>query len=650
MAVGANAGTLYVSTSGSDSNPGTSSQPLRTITQAYNLASAGTTIMVMPGTYTDYQSGWGLHLGKNGTASSPITLKSQTQGAAVLDGQNASDRNIGIYIDGTYNIVDGFEIKNGTKGGISIWANNNQILNCNIHNNGNPAMSGTDGHNGIYSSDGTAGNVYRANYIRDNGRSGTTLDHGLYLCGQNEVVNNNIVTGNPGNGLQIAGYTTVANMKVYNNVFAFNGANGIILWQALSGVDIKNNIIYQNGHYAIGSYDAHGSGINVDHNLSYGNGYGNFSLADGGSDFSYNLGNAIYSDPGLVNPSSSTFDPHLKSGSPGVQSAVNLYSTFTTDKAGALRQSSGSWDLGVYKYGSTSSGDTTAPTVSITSPGNGATISGTVTVSCNAADNVGVASVQFQCDGANIGSALTTSPYSVSMNTASYQNGSHTLTAIARDAAGNQTTSASVTVTIANAVASLPTVSVAATVPTAVLGGANNGTFTFTRTGSTSSPLNVNYSLGGTAVKWNDYYRSGIGDMPVSITIPAGSAAYTMNIAARDNQTHANPETVILALSADPSYQVGTPSSATMTIVSNAPPASPPATITLQISKTLGGGIKFTWNSVAGKVYRVASKANMISAWKDLSSNVTATGTTTSWTDTIMSHTNQQFYTVYSTN
>lgn len=645
---GAHAATLYVSTTGSDSNPGTSSQPLQTITQAYNLASAGTTIMVMPGTYTDYQSGWGLHLGKSGSASSSITLKSQVPGGAIIDGQNASDRNVGIYIDGSYNVVDGFEIRNGPKGGITIWANNNQILNCNIHHNGTPASSSTQGQDGVYSDEVTSGNVYKANYVHHNGRAGSTLDHGLYLCGQNEMVENNVLLANTGNGLQVAGYTTVANLKVYNNVMALNGANGIILWQSLNGIDIKNNIFYQNAHYAIGSYDAHGSGVNVDHNVSFGNGYGHFNFGDGGSDYTYSLTSPNYSDPLLANTSSSAFDPHLKSGSPAVQSALNLYSTFTTDMAGALRQSSGAWDSGVYKFGSTSSGDTTPPTASLTSPANGATISGTVNVSCNAADNVAVASVQFQCDGGNLGSADTSAPYTYAMNTASFPNGSHTLTAVVRDAAGNQT-SASITVNISNTTSGSPTVSVAATIPFAVLGGAN-GAFTFTRTGSTASPLNVNYSLGGTAIKWNDYYRAGVGDMPVSITIPPGSAAYTLNIVGRDNQTGANPETVVLTLSADPGYQVGTPANATMTIVSNAPAAPPPSKITLQISPTLGGGVKFTWNSVAGKIYRVASKSDMTQPWKDLSGNITATGPSTSWIDTVMSHANQQFYTVYSTN
>ncbi len=94
--------------------------------------------------------------------------------------------------------------------------------------------------------------------------------------------------------------------------------------------------------------------------------------------------------------------------------------------------------------------DTTAPTVSLTAPADGATVSGTVTLSATASDNVGVAGVQFLVDGAPLGAEDTTSPYSVSWNTTTVTNGSHTLTAVARDAAGNTTTSAPVTVTVAN--------------------------------------------------------------------------------------------------------------------------------------------------------------------------------------------------------
>jgi hypothetical protein len=109
---------------------------------------------------------------------------------------------------------------------------------------------------------------------------------------------------------------------------------------------------------------------------------------------------------------------------------------------------------------SNSTADTTPPTVSMTAPASGATVSGTVSVTANASDNVGVASVQFQLDGANFGSLDTASPYSVSWNTTTSSNGAHTLRAIAKDAAGNSTTSANVSLTVSNGAADTTTPSV----------------------------------------------------------------------------------------------------------------------------------------------------------------------------------------------
>src|SRR5207244_3567808 len=82
--------------------------------------------------------------------------------------------------------------------------------------------------------------------------------------------------------------------------------------------------------------------------------------------------------------------------------------------------------------------DRTAPTVSINSPVDGATVSGTVTATASASDNVGVTSVQFQIDGANIGSPLTAVPYIYSWDTTGASNGTHIVGVVARDAAGNQ--------------------------------------------------------------------------------------------------------------------------------------------------------------------------------------------------------------------
>ncbi|QNT70147.1 hypothetical protein HQ394_13430 [Defluviicoccus vanus] len=101
---------------------------------------------------------------------------------------------------------------------------------------------------------------------------------------------------------------------------------------------------------------------------------------------------------------------------------------------------------------STSSADTTPPSVALSSPASGATVSGAVTLAANASDNVGVASVQFRIDGANLNAADTNVPYSVVWNTTSVANGAHAVTALARDAAGNATTSAAVNVTVSNGV------------------------------------------------------------------------------------------------------------------------------------------------------------------------------------------------------
>ena len=98
--------------------------------------------------------------------------------------------------------------------------------------------------------------------------------------------------------------------------------------------------------------------------------------------------------------------------------------------------------------------DTTAPTVSVSAPAAGATVSGTVSVSASASDNVGVVGVQFLLDGANLGAEVDGGAVHAELETTTAANGAHTISARARDAAGNQTTSAVVGVTVSNAVPS----------------------------------------------------------------------------------------------------------------------------------------------------------------------------------------------------
>ena len=93
--------------------------------------------------------------------------------------------------------------------------------------------------------------------------------------------------------------------------------------------------------------------------------------------------------------------------------------------------------------------DTTPPTVSITSPANNTTYTSaqTVIITASASDNVGVTKVEFY-DGATLQGTDTASPYTYSWSITSANNGTHTWTAKAYDAAGNSSTSSGVSLTV----------------------------------------------------------------------------------------------------------------------------------------------------------------------------------------------------------
>src|SRR5205814_3354008 len=90
--------------------------------------------------------------------------------------------------------------------------------------------------------------------------------------------------------------------------------------------------------------------------------------------------------------------------------------------------------------------------VAMTSPASGSIVSDTVPVraSVSVIGLITVRGVQFQLDGANLGAEDTSAPYSVSWNTTTAGNGSHTLTAVERDSLGVLWTSDPVTVTVFN--------------------------------------------------------------------------------------------------------------------------------------------------------------------------------------------------------
>jgi len=93
---------------------------------------------------------------------------------------------------------------------------------------------------------------------------------------------------------------------------------------------------------------------------------------------------------------------------------------------------------------------TAPPTVSISSPSSGATVSGTLSVSGTASDTVSISSVQVSVDGGAFANASGTSSWSFALNTNSLANGAHSLSAKVNDAAGKSASSSLVDFTVNN--------------------------------------------------------------------------------------------------------------------------------------------------------------------------------------------------------
>jgi parallel beta-helix repeat protein len=374
------AATYYVATNGTNSSTcGSSTSPCLTISYAYAKVVAGDTMIVKSGNYANdftiqYSDGkQALSLNKVGTASAPITIKSEVRWGAVIDGTGKYSG--AIFLNGQYHILDGFTITKGQEG-IVLYGSNNKVINNHIYNNGRALEAGAALHplgQGIYE-DNTTGNSYIGNNIHNNGRldGASHLDHGMYLCGKNTTVVNNLIYNNRSYGLQIRGdynsygYNGVGNMKVYNNVFAGNQESGIVIFQQMASVYIKNNIFYKNAHYSITSSGAHGGGVVFDHNLMYGNGLGDKIITDADpqhttswlwSDYTFTMGTQYIGDPLFAGAT----DFHLTAGSSwAIDKGLSLPEA-NTDYAGTPRPQGGTFDIGAFEFVSGGTPATTKP-------------------------------------------------------------------------------------------------------------------------------------------------------------------------------------------------------------------------------------------------------------------------------------------------
>lgn len=240
--------------------------------------------------------------------------------------------------------------------------------------------------------------------------------------------------------------------------------------------------------------------------------------------------------------------------------------------------------------------DTTPPTVSITTPTNGAMVSNSATITASSSDNVGGSGLQkvdlYVKQGSNpheLLSSLTSAPYSGVWDTTTMSNGSYTLSAVAADVAGNRATS-SITVTVSNtAPNSAP---VLATIGNKSV--AENSTLTFTASATdvdgdtltyTTSALPSGATFANRNFSWRpDYNQSQSAPYPVTFTVTDGRGGVdTEIISITVTNTNRSP-----VASAGPDQTITLPSTAQLSAAGSSDPDLD--TLTYAWTKVSGAG------------------------------------------------------------
>ena len=134
----------FISTTGSDGNPGTEVKPFQTISKAASVANPGDVITVENGTYTTMPGGIFANLSRSGTSSNYITYKARIKGGAILDGKNMNTLR-GFNVTGNYINVIGFEMKGVSESFFVVTGTYINIRDINAHDNAKYCTDTTDG-------------------------------------------------------------------------------------------------------------------------------------------------------------------------------------------------------------------------------------------------------------------------------------------------------------------------------------------------------------------------------------------------------------------------------------------------------------------------------------------------------------------------
>lgn len=377
--------TYYVAQTGSDSSPGTLSQPFQSFARGVSVLQPGDTLYIREGIWTEQIR----LVDKTGTPGNYITIAGypgetvtiqyvdriengigpiSVRGKRgyfnfenlVLDGVNTTKKTGWQIRDGNHHfILRNLEIKNFKYNGLYIEATDIQVIDCKIHDAmPAPPPNGSAYYYGIYINRGS-NILIQGNEIHHNSGGGIHIYPGplsnVVIRG-NKLHHNNYIDISNVEGIVVfqKSSTPIDGVEIYNNLIYRNGVNqpgsgrsgGIRVSNGVTGTKIWNNTIYGNKGWGINVQFGPGGyprNTVVQNNIIFANTLGEITASGSGSVLSHNL----TTDPKFQK--TDAFDFRLQAHSAAIDSGTKLIQV-NTDFRSLPRPIGATHDIGAYEY------------------------------------------------------------------------------------------------------------------------------------------------------------------------------------------------------------------------------------------------------------------------------------------------------------
>jgi hypothetical protein len=343
----------YVSPTGSDSNPGTSSAPFKTLKRAAQAATrASTTVWVAPGTYAG-----GIKTTASGTSTGRIYWVSTTKWGAKIIPPYSSTNNNAWDNRGSYVSIIGFNIDGSVSNGGTLWTHgiymggSYGIVQGNHVHHIAKNVSCTSGGGSAINTDAYYGGVWNdvvGNVVNDIGATSCKYIQGIYISTSGKVQNNLVYrVGEAAIHLwHDANHVTITNNTVTTSHYGIIVGGGNFYHQNIDDYTIVNSNIVFDNTYGISEQGVTGTHNSYSNNLVYQNSGYNFSLKNG-----LTAKNTVSSNPLFVAYSRTATTPnfHLTSSSPAIGRGTSV-GALSTDIDGKPRNSTTGYDIGAYQH------------------------------------------------------------------------------------------------------------------------------------------------------------------------------------------------------------------------------------------------------------------------------------------------------------